>query len=69
MISNNWLLSYATVPGIGNILNQMNVRTRGKSRMNLATVELNEHYAEFKEEFTSFFPDLIKHTENKLKEL
>ena len=69
MISNNWLLSYATVPGIGNILNQMNVRTRGKSRMNLAIVELNEYYAEFEEEFTSFFPDLIKHTENKRTEL
>ena len=55
MISDNWLLSYATVPGISKILNQMNIRTRGISKMNLAIYELEEYYYEFEEEFTSFF--------------
>jgi acyl carrier protein phosphodiesterase len=69
MISDNWLLSYATVPGISKILSQMNVRTRGISKMNLAVLELEKYYDEFEEEFTSFFTDLIAHTENKLIEL
>ena len=69
MISDNWLLSYATVPGISKILSQMNVRTRGVSKMNFAVLELKEYYSEFEEEFTSFFADLIIHTENKLIEL
>jgi acyl carrier protein phosphodiesterase len=69
MISDNWLLSYATVPGISKILSQMNVRTGGISKMNFAVLELEEYYSEFEEEFTSFFADLITHTENKLIEL
>jgi len=69
MISDNWLLSYATVPGISRILSQMNVRTRGVSKMNFAVLELEEYYSEFEDEFTSFFADLITHAENKLKEL
>jgi acyl carrier protein phosphodiesterase len=69
MISDNWLLSYATVPGISKILSQMNVRTRGISKMNFAVIELEEYYSEFEEEFTSFFADLITHAENKLIEL
>ncbi|MFT4849361.1 MAG: acyl carrier protein phosphodiesterase [Sediminicola sp.] len=69
MISDNWLLSYATVPGIGKILSQMNVRTKGISKMNFAVLELEEYYSEFEDEFTSFFADLITHSENKLIEL
>jgi acyl carrier protein phosphodiesterase len=69
MISDNWLLSYATVPGIGKILSQMNVRTKGISKMNFAVLELEEYYSEFEGEFTSFFADLITHSENKLIEL
>ena len=69
MISDNWLLSYATVPGISKILSQMNVRTRGVSKMNFAVIELEEYYSEFEAEFTSFFADLITHAENKLIEL
>ena len=55
MISDNWLLSYATIPGIGKILEQMNRRTKYKSNMNLAVVELKQYYSEFEDEFTSFF--------------
>ena len=69
MISDNWLLSYATLPGIGRILSQMNVRTKGKSKMNFAIMDLEEHYSEFENEFTSFFSELITFSENKLIEL
>jgi len=69
MIADNWLLSYATVEGISKILVQMNVRTKGVSKMNLAVKELEEYYNEFEAEFTSFFEELIifsKDTRNRL---
>ncbi|SRX54919.1 ACP phosphodiesterase [Aequorivita sp. CIP111184] len=69
MIADNWLLSYATVEGISKILAQMNVRTKGISKMNLAVAELEEFYEEFEAEFTSFFDELIIFSKNKLTEL
>lgn len=69
MISDNWLLSYASVPGISKILNQMNIRTKRVSKMNFAVLELETYYAEFEAEFTSFFSELINFSDNKLKEL
>ncbi len=69
MISDNWLLSYATIPGISKILNQMNIRTKGVSKMNFAVVELEQFYTEFETEFTSFFTELMVYSENKLKDL
>lgn len=69
MISDNWLLSYATITGISKILDQMNVRTKGISKMNFAVIELEEFYDEFEEEFTSFFAELMNYSNNKLAEL
>lgn len=69
MITDNWLLSYASVKGISTILSQMNVRTKNKSRMNLAVLELEEFYDEFEVEFTDFFEDMIAYSKNKLQEL
>ncbi|MFK7832709.1 MAG: ACP phosphodiesterase [Winogradskyella sp.] len=58
MIEGNWLLSYATVEGIQNVLNGMNRRTEGRSKMNEATKELKEHYEAFEKDFTLFFEEL-----------
>jgi len=69
MLSDNWLLSYATIPGISKILSQMNVRTKGVSNMNFAVMELEEYYNEFEAEFTSFFEELILFSKNKLRTL
>lgn len=69
MTSDNWLLSYATIPGISKILQGMNVRTKGVSKMNFAVKELEEFYEEFEEEFTSFFDELIAYSKNKLETL
>ena len=66
MIADNWLLSYATIEGIGKILAQMNVRTKGISKMNLAVAELQKYYGEFEAEFTSFFEELIAYSQQKL---
>lgn len=69
MIADNWLLSYATVEGISKILVQMNIRTKGISKMDKAVVELKEYYNEFEAEFTAFFDELIAYCEQKRTEL
>ena len=69
MIKDNWLFNYQTIKGISGILYQMNERTQGKSKMNFAVIELEEHYREFETEFFSFFEDLQIFTLNKIKTL
>lgn len=69
MISDNWLLSYATIKGIGKILHQMNERTKRVSKMNTAVIELEDHYEEFETEFTQFFEELELFAKTKIKEL
>lgn len=69
MIKDNWLVSYATIEGIGTILYQMNERTSKKSKMNFAVIELEEHYEDFKTEFTSFFEELQLFSLNKIRTL
>ena len=69
MISDNWLLSYASINGIGKVLDGMNRRTQNRSQMNLAINELQEFYDEFEAEFTDFFDELIVFSNAKLLEL
>ena len=69
MVADNWLLSYATIPGISRILDQMSVRVKGKSNMNFAVIELEQYYSEFEAEFTAFFEELQLYVKDKLREL
>lgn len=67
MEQDNWLVNYASIEGIGKILHQMNIRTRNKSRMDLAVKELKIYYREFEEEFRVFFTDLQDFTYEKIQ--
>ena len=67
MITDNWLLSYASIEGISKVLDGMNRRTNNRSKMNLAVNELEEFYTEFEHEFTMFFEELIKFSKETLK--
>ncbi len=69
MVEENWLLSYASVPGIHRILYQMNRRTGGKSKMDEAVRELEELYDDFEADFITFFPDLQEFSRKKIKTL
>ncbi len=69
MITDNWLLSYATTEGISRVLNGMNKRTKNRSKMNLAINDLKEHYTEFENEFTAFFAELMTFSNEKLEEI
>ncbi len=69
MIEANWLLSYASIEGIGRILWQMNLRTGNQSKMDLAVEDLQLHYPLFESEFKSFFQDLRTFTKDSLPKL
>jgi len=58
MIADNWILSYAEMDGIARVLNGMNRRTKNRSKMNFAILDLEEYYDEFEKEFTDFFEEL-----------
>ncbi|MDP3313476.1 ACP phosphodiesterase [Lutibacter sp.] len=65
MIEYNWLVSYALVEGIEEVLKGMNRRTKGISKMDLAINDLKLNYQEFEQDFQSFFIDLEKFTQEK----
>jgi acyl carrier protein phosphodiesterase len=69
MIEGNWLLSYASTDGIQLVLNGMNKRTKGRSKMNEATKELILYYNEFEKDFTQFFEKLIIFSNQKRYEI
>ena len=69
MVQKNWLLSYATISGIEKILFQMDYRTKHRGKMHESVIELNKFYKEFEFEFTIFFDELIKFSQQKLLEL
>ncbi|WP_411030617.1 ACP phosphodiesterase [Spongiimicrobium sp. 3-5] len=59
MIADNWIYNYSKMEGISRVLNGMNRRTKNKSKMNFAILDLEEHYDKFEDEFSSFFDELI----------
>tara|TARA_R110001606_G_scaffold6782_2_gene30335 strand:+ start:1735 stop:2331 length:597 start_codon:yes stop_codon:yes gene_type:complete len=65
MIADNWIFNYSKMDGIARVLNGMNRRTKNKSRMNFAILDLEEHYDEFEKEFTEFFEELISYSKHK----
>jgi acyl carrier protein phosphodiesterase len=69
MISDNWILNYANLEGINQVLNGMNRRTKNISKMNFDILDLEKHYDEFEKEFSSFFQELIDFSKQKYKSL
>ena len=65
MIADNWILNYANLEGIERVLTGMNRRTKNKSKMNFAIIDLKEHYDTFESEFKLFFEELIVFSKHK----
>ncbi|WP_139958508.1 acyl carrier protein phosphodiesterase [Flavicella sediminum] len=59
MKEQNWLYNYRSIEGISQILWGMNKRTKGISQMDLAKIDLVEHYEDFEKDFELFFKELI----------
>ncbi|MEN3322118.1 acyl carrier protein phosphodiesterase [Mariniflexile soesokkakense] len=69
MMTDNWLLNYASIDGISRVLEGMNRRTKNLSGMHEAVNELELFYSDFETEFSTFFEELIQFTKVKLEEL
>lgn len=69
MIPQDWLFSYAEKQGIQKVLDGMNRRTGGSSKMDLAMVDLEENYDAFEADFKLFFEELRDFCEFKLAEI
>lgn len=69
MIADNWLLNYSKIEGIGRVLTGMNRRTKNKSKMNHAIMDLESYYSDFETEFFSFFEELIVFSKQKFNSL
>lgn len=65
MITHNWIYNYSKMEGIDRVLDGMNRRTKNRSKMNFAILDLEEHYQQFETEFTSFFDELITFSKQK----
>jgi len=61
MTAYNALVNYAKTEGVERVLQGMARRTRFKSGMEHATIELLKDYTLYEQEFKEFFPDLVKH--------
>lgn len=69
MTTQDWLYNYRTIDGIGNILYNMNKRTKGVSKMDEAIIDLQNHYSEFENDFTLFFKEVNLFAQNYLLNL
>ncbi len=65
MIADNWLLNYAKMEGMAKVLKGMNRRTKNRSKMDFAIIDLEEHYEAFEVEFTAFFEELMVFSKQK----
>lgn len=69
LIAHNWLLSYQSIDGIESVLTKMDTRMKHESNMRFSIAELKTFYSEFESEFTTFFEDLIVHSNLKITSL
>ncbi len=69
MVADNWIFNYASLQGIANVLQGMNRRTKHRSGMHNAILDLERNYHRFEEEFTAFFEELIIFSQHKYNTL
>ena len=69
MIEQNWLMQYQSIEGLDLILDQMNRRTKGRSNMDQAAVELRKNYFALEAEFYDFFKSVQDQAAIELKRL
>jgi len=66
MMQHNILFNYSKLEGIEKVLYGMSRRARFVSNMELAIVDLKEHYPLFENEFKSFFPELQEYVRKEI---
>ena len=68
MIKGNWLVNYAKTEGIHRALSGMARRTPYESKMEQSVEDLKKNYAEFSQEFATFFPTLKQFVSEQLSD-
>jgi acyl carrier protein phosphodiesterase len=63
MSEHDWLLHYQDMEGIRRTLSGISRRTRFRSNLEQAPVDLEKHFSQFQQDFDRFFPELIIHTQ------
>ncbi|UCG28595.1 MAG: acyl carrier protein phosphodiesterase, partial [Bacteroidales bacterium] len=64
-ILNNWLESYLSIEGIGDVLHRMAMRTSLPDYSKFAVSNLLNHYDKYRKDFYDYFPELIQFIERK----
>lgn len=64
MVANDLLSTYRTVDGIGRALRGIETRLRRPSHLGEAATELESAYLALRDDFTDFFPQLIRFVED-----
>lgn len=59
MVERNWLVSYATLEGVGRALRGLSKRVNFENKMDESGEDLKLMYGAFEEDFRRFFPELI----------
>lgn len=69
IIKYNWLFSYQYTSAIGDVLKGLDRRTKGISKMSLATEDLEIHRESLEKDFEVFFEDLIQFVKIEIKNI
>ncbi len=69
MAKDNWLVGYGKLEGLRRALSGMAYRTPFDSGMEKAVNDLQENYALFKQEFETFFPEIIAYTNSQIEKI
>jgi len=64
LLKHDWLMAYTTPEGIEKVLKNMSIKTSLPDETEFAMNILNTQYDRINEEFSEFFPSLVRHIEN-----
>ncbi|MBN2349248.1 MAG: DUF479 domain-containing protein [Bacteroidales bacterium] len=64
-IQNDWLHAYQTIEGIDRVLRNMSIRTTLPDKTEYAINVLRNHYESLENDFSEYFPKLIRFVEEK----
>jgi len=65
MVEHDWLRGYHETTGVGRALNGLSMRLRRPNTLAGSVEELEANYGEMEEHFLRFFPDLVRHMEQR----
>ncbi len=68
MVEHDWLQGYHETSGVGRALNGLSMRLRRPNTLAGSVEELEANYGEMEGHFLRFFPDLVRHMEQRGKD-